>query len=54
MINQSVSAGVMSNETGTKKLEDEGFIPSAETEIERLTEEADADAKRNNLIGLTA
>lgn len=52
MLDQSISAGIMSKATGTEKLEDEGLISDSATEFERLKEEADEAAKRNNLIGL--
>ncbi|HCY40450.1 MAG TPA: hypothetical protein DHV48_03715 [Prolixibacteraceae bacterium] len=49
---QSVAGGILSTVTVTEKMEDEGFIADSVQEQERLQEEADAVAKRNNLIGL--
>lgn len=52
MVDQAVSGGVLSTVTATEILEDEGFIPDAAQEQDRLKEEADEKAKRNNLIGM--
>ena len=51
-MSQAVSQGVISTVTATEILEDEGFISDALQEQDRLKEEADLIAKRNNLIGL--
>jgi len=51
-MSQSVASGIISTTTATEKLENEGYISDASKEQERLQQEADLIAKRNNQIGL--